>query len=140
MKPMDVQEAAYNDAAGVTAEFNKNILNVVNQETAGNFDPGDFQHLAFFNQGQEQIELHLVAKRDLKVRLESLGLDLELEVGERIRTEISRKFTRESAGVLLEESGFELEHWFESPDGYFGLILASAAGSNGDGDRGAGGR
>jgi len=131
VKPIEVQEAAYNDSAGVTAAFNKNILNVVNQEAAGDFDPGDFQHLAFFNKDQSQIEMHLVAKRDLQVRLETLDLELEVEAGERIRTEISRKFTRESAGALLTEAGFELQHWFESENGYFGLALASVNGSKG---------
>ena len=128
VKPVDVQEAAYNDAAGITADFNKNILNVVNNETAGNFDPADFEHLAFFNRDLNQIELYLVAKRDLEVRLETLGVDLDMEAGERIRTEISRKFTKESAGRLLADGGFELQHWFESEDGYFGLALAAAAG------------
>ena len=128
VKPVEVQEAAYNDVAGVTADFNKNILSVVNEETAGNFDPRDFQHLAFFNQDLSQIEMHLVAKRDVQVHLETLGLELAVEAGERIRTEISRKFTRESAGALLSESGFKLEHWYQSENGYFGLALASAVG------------
>jgi len=128
VKPLDVQEAAYNDKAGITAEFNKNILNVVNNETAGDFDPDDFEHLAFFNGDLSQIELYLVAARDIEVRLESLDLELDIEVGERILTEISRKFTRESTETLLSDGGFELQHWFESDDGYFGLALASATG------------
>ena len=140
VKPVDVQEAAYNDAAGITADFNKNILNVVNNETSGNFNPADFEHLAFFNRDLNQIELYLVAKRDLEVRLETLDMDLDIKVGERIRTEISRKFTRESAGKLLSEGGFSLEHWFESEDGYFGLALAAAAGVTGNGDGGVGDR
>ncbi|MFC1639394.1 L-histidine N(alpha)-methyltransferase [Gemmatimonadota bacterium] len=128
VKPVAIQEAAYNDSAGITAEFNKNILNVVNEETAGNFDPVDFRHLAFFNRDLSQIELYLVAKRDLEVRLETLGIELDIKAGERIRTEISRKFTRESTDKLLSDGGFGLEHWFESEDGYFGLALAAAAG------------
>ena len=71
--------------------------------------------------------MHLVAKQDLKVRLDTLGLELEVEAGESIRTEISRKFTRESADALLSEGGFELEHWYESENGYLGLALASAS-------------
>ena len=67
-------------------------------------------------------------------------MDLDIKVGERIRTEISRKFTRESAGKLLSEGGFSLEHWFESEDGYFGLALAAAAGVTGNGDGGVGDR
>lgn len=128
VKPVEVQEAAYNDEAGVTAEFNKNILNAVNREAGGNFDPADFRHRAFFNAEKSQIEMHLVARRDLQVRLETLGLELEIGAGESILTELSRKFTRDSAEALLSEGGFDLRHWFESTGGYFGLALASVAG------------
>jgi L-histidine N-alpha-methyltransferase len=127
VKSVDVLEAAYNDSAGVTAEFNKNILRAVNEEAGGDFDPEDFEHLAFFNPDASQIEMHLVARRPVRVRLEALGIDLEIEAGERIHTEISRKFTRDSTSVLLSEAGFELRHWFPSSEGYFGLALAEVA-------------
>jgi len=128
VKPLQVQEAAYNDAAGITAEFNKNILNVVNREAEGNFNPEEFRHRAFFNVEKSQIEMHLVAIHDVNVRLEALDFDLTVAAGESIRTEVSRKFTRESATALLSDSGFDLEHWFEAANGYFGLALASVKG------------
>ncbi len=125
VKPVEVLEAAYNDSEGVTAAFNKNILNVVNRETAGNFSPDDFRHRAFFNQEESQIEMHLVAEKDVRVRLEGPGVELEIEEGETIRTEVSRKFSQGSASALLAEAGFSVDRWFESEDGYFGLALAS---------------
>ncbi|MGM0669585.1 MAG: L-histidine N(alpha)-methyltransferase [Gemmatimonadota bacterium] len=124
VKPVGILEAAYNDARGVTAEFNKNILRVVNGEAGGNFDPGDFDHLAFFNTQESQIEMHLVARRRVIARLERFNLDLDMEPGDRIRTEISRKFTRETCSSLLADSGFRVEHWFPSENEYFGLALA----------------
>lgn len=127
VKEVEVLEAAYNDSRGITARFNKNILEVVNREAGGDFDTGDFRHLAFFDEEESRIEMHLVARRDVQVRLDGLDLALEIEEGERIRTEISRKFTEKSAAGLLRESGFAPRRWFESDDGYFGLALARAA-------------
>jgi L-histidine Nalpha-methyltransferase len=124
VKPVEILEAAYNDVQGVTAEFNRNILRVVNRKAAGNFRPDDFQHLAFFNEAESQIEMHLLARRHVTVRLERLGLDLTLKKGDGIRTEISRKFTRDSCEKLLEASGFCMEGWFTSEEEYFGLALA----------------
>lgn len=128
VKPVEVLEAAYNDALGITAEFNRNILSVVNQIARGDFNTEDFRHLAFFNPRESQIEMHLVAERNVQVRLPGLGLELEIDAEERILTEVSRKFTRASAEDLLARSGFRMAHWFESGDGYFGLALAEVAG------------
>jgi L-histidine N-alpha-methyltransferase len=125
VKSEAVLEAAYNDNQGITAEFNKNILNVVNQQAQGDFNPEDFDHLAFFNADADQIEMHLVARQRVQVRLERLDLELDIAAGERIHTEISRKFTRESTDTLLSTAGFELRHWYPSRDGYFGLALAA---------------
>lgn len=126
VKPVAVLEAAYNDSEGLTAEFNRNILAVVNREAGADFDPASFEHLAFFDRGASQIEMHLVARRRQTVRLAAFDLELEIAGGERIRTEISRKFTRGSAQELLAGSGFAIDHWFASPDGYFALALANA--------------
>lgn len=126
VKPVEILEAAYNDAQGVTAAFNKNILKVVNREAQGNFRPDDFQHLAFFNEMESQIEMHLVARKPVRVRLERFDLDMALEPGDGIRTEISRKFTEASCAGLLKDGGFHLERWFASEDNYFGLALARA--------------
>jgi len=126
VKPVEILEAAYNDGAGVTAEFNKNILNVVNRAVGGDFDPGAFEHLAFFNREESQIEMHLVAQREMTVKLTALDLRVEVLDGERIRTEISRKFTRSRTEGILAQAGFGLRHWFVSDNGYFALALASA--------------
>jgi L-histidine N-alpha-methyltransferase len=129
VKPVEVLEAAYNDARGLTEDFNKNILHVVNREAGGDFDPADFDHHAFFNHEHSQIEMHLVAKRPVEALLADLDLGVSLDRGEAIRTEISRKFTRDSAQELLAEAGFEPEHWFPSDDHSFALALARADGA-----------
>jgi dimethylhistidine N-methyltransferase len=130
VKPVEILEAAYNDTRGVTERFNKNILNAVNREVGGDFDPGDFDHLAFFNDEQSQIELHLVAKRPVEARLDDLDLEVSLDHGEAILTEISRKFTRDTAEGMLVESGFSPERWFPSTGDTFALALARAAGAD----------
>ncbi len=81
IKPFPIIEAAYNDAQGVTAEFNKNILRVVNKELKADFNPSCFDHLAFFNENYSRIEMHLKANRDLTVRIESLNTVLEIKEG-----------------------------------------------------------
>ncbi len=128
VKPIEILEAAYNDEAGVTSEFNKNILRAVNREVGGDFDPDEFEHQAVYNRRENQIEMYVVAESDTRVNLEALDLRLEIEAGERIRTEISRKFTRDSTVELLADSGFDLHQWFLSNDGYFALALAVAKG------------
>jgi L-histidine N-alpha-methyltransferase len=124
IKPVTILEAAYNDPEGVTEAFNKNILEVVNREVDGNFDPAHFDHLAFFNGEESQIEMHLVARRPMAVNLKAVGLELEIELGETILTEISRKFTRASAEGLLREAGFEPHAFFVGRNDAFGLGLA----------------
>ncbi|HYR20971.1 MAG TPA: L-histidine N(alpha)-methyltransferase [Myxococcales bacterium] len=121
-----VIHAAYNDSAGVTAEFNRNILRNVNAVTGSAFDPEAFEHYAPYVVERQRIEMWLVARRLLEVDLGRLGGRLKLEPGEGIRTEISRRFTGDQVLRLLDESGFSPERWFESPDGRFGLALARA--------------
>ena len=128
VKPVEVLEAAYNDEEGITAEFNRNILRVVNREIGADFDPEAFDHLAFFDPNASRIEMHLVSRRDQSVRLADLDLEIDIARGERIHTEISRKFTRASAERLLTESGFAPRRWFTSANDYFALALGSAAG------------
>jgi L-histidine N-alpha-methyltransferase len=115
--------AAYNDAQGVTAEFNKNILRAVNTLTKSRFDPDDFDHYAPYIVERRQIEMWLVARRSLDVDLGRIGSRLRLSRGEAIRTEISRRFTRDGVLRLLDDAGFSPDRWFESPDGRFGLAL-----------------
>jgi L-histidine N-alpha-methyltransferase len=128
VKPVPVLEAAYNDSAGITAEFNRNVLRVLNRELGADFDLALFEHVAFFNLAAEQIEMHLKARRAHHVRLPALDMEVAFAAGETIRTEISRKFRRTTAGAMLAAAGFRLDSWYTSPDGYFALALASLAG------------
>ena len=121
-----VIHAAYNDSAGVTAEFNRNILRSVNALAGTSFDPARFEHYAPYVVDRQRIEMWLVAREDVTVDLGRIGGQLELRRWEGIRTEISRRFTREQVLYLLDESGFSPERWFESPDGRFGLALGRA--------------
>jgi L-histidine N-alpha-methyltransferase len=118
--------AAYNDSAGVTAQFNANILNAVNAIAKSAFDPSAFDHYAPYVVEHSRVEMWLVAKRALEIDLGRLGGRLRMDKGEGIRTEISRRFTRASALRLLDGSGFSPERWMESPDGRFGLALGKA--------------
>ena len=121
-----VIHAAYNDAAGVTAEFNRNILRSVNALLHSGFDPQDFDHYAPYVVERRRIEMWLLARRALEIDLGRLGGTLKLALGEGIRTEISRRFTKDQVLRLLDEAGFSPEGWFESPEGRFGLALGRA--------------
>jgi L-histidine N-alpha-methyltransferase len=125
VKPVARLEAAYNDAAGVTAEFNRNILRVANQVAlGGDFDPAAFSHRAFYDGGNRWIEMRLRADRRQQVHLPAIGLELELAAGEEIHTEFSAKYDRASAEALLAGAGLEPVAWFTDPDNLFGLALA----------------
>ena len=123
VKDREVLEAAYNDSGGVTSEFNKNVLNVMNNQLKADFDPSDFDHLAFFNEADARIEMHLQAKRTCSVNVESLGMEIEFREGETIHTENSRKFTREDIERLAHQAGLHIRDWFADPDGWFSLVL-----------------
>jgi L-histidine N-alpha-methyltransferase len=126
VKAVDRLEAAYNDAAGVTAEFNRNVLRVANRVASGggDFDPAAFTHHAFWDAGKRWIEMRLRSDRRQAVHLPGLGLDFELAAGEEIHTEISAKYDRTSAEKLLAGAGFEPVEWFTDPERLFGLALA----------------
>jgi L-histidine N-alpha-methyltransferase len=126
VKPVEILHAAYNDSAGITAEFNRNVLRVLNRELEGDFDPDEFEHEAFFNSAASRIEMHLRARRAVDVTLAAIDLTVEFAAGESIRTEISRKFTRDSAHRLLRAGGFSPREWHVSPNGFFSLALARA--------------
>ena len=121
-------EAAYNDAAGITAAFNRNILAVVNRVAQGDFQPERYRHLAFYDPVQRWIEMRLVAASAQKVHLDAARLDFTLSQGDFIRTEISVKYDPESARSLLQEAGFELVQWYTDPEHLFGLALARRSG------------
>lgn len=120
-------EAAYNDKAGVTAEFNKNVLRVINRGLEADFDVDAFQHRAFYNVSQARIEMHLAPTREQAVSLRRVPLVAQISTSETIRTEISCKFTRETVAAMLEGAGLRLERWYTDPESLFGLALAGPA-------------
>jgi len=128
VKDPAVIEAAYNDAAGVTAEFNLNILRVVNELTGGDFEPAAFRHRAFYDRDLDRIEMRLVSLRRQAVHLPALDLAFTVEEGEEILTEISAKFDRRRVETLLVDTGFELTAWYTDPQDLFALSLASRSG------------
>ena len=127
IKDVDVLEAAYNDAAGVTAEFNRNVLVVLNRELDADFDPELFDHVAFFDPQHEWIEMRLRANREHRVRVAALDLDISFARGEEMRTELSTKFTRERLEADLEAAGLALAGWMTDPDELYALSLSAPA-------------
>lgn len=124
VKEADVLHAAYNDDAGITAEFNLNLLRVLNRELDAGFRLDGFRHEALFNPAAAQIEMYLVSNCGQSVRLGALDRTLELAQGERILTEISRKFTAPGLEAMLRRAGFDVCRHFEPGNGYFSLLLA----------------
>ncbi|WP_434442063.1 L-histidine N(alpha)-methyltransferase [Lentzea sp. E54] len=117
---------AYDDAQGVTAEFNRNVLNVLNREVGGDFDVEAFEHVALWNAEQEWIEMRLRATRAMRVTIAELGLTVEFREGEELRTEVSAKFREEGVRRELEDGGFSLHRWWTDAQGRFALSLAQA--------------
>jgi L-histidine N-alpha-methyltransferase len=124
-EPADIH-AAYNDAQGVTAAFNKNLLLAVNALAGSAFDPALFDHYAPYLVEERRIEMWLVARKALEVDLGRIGGMLRLGQGEGIRTEISRRFVRDEVLRMIDAAGFTPERWMASPDGRFGLALGVA--------------
>jgi L-histidine N-alpha-methyltransferase len=120
-------EAAYDDARGVTAEFNKNVLRVINRELDADFDVGAFEHVARFDSDEEWIEMRLRSTRAQTVHVGTLDLDVPFAEGEEMRTEVSAKFTRQRIANELRAAGLELAEWWTDPDGDFALSLVRLA-------------
>ncbi len=123
-KDVAVLHAAYNDAEGVTARFNLNILNVINQRLGADFDPSRFAHRAFYNHELHRIEMHLVARSTQVVNIPGLPAT-HIAAGESIRTEVSCKYDRASVTELLTSSGLALVDWATDSEGWFALSLAT---------------
>ena len=117
-------EAAYDDSRGVTAEFNKNVLEVLNRELGADFDLDCFEHVARFDEGSERMDIGLRSLADQEVRLEKIDLSVEFAAGEYLRTEISTKFTRERLEEVYAHAGLELCGWFTDDRGDYALSLA----------------
>jgi L-histidine Nalpha-methyltransferase len=127
VKDPAVIEAAYDDSDGVTAEFNRNVLHVINRELDADFIPEAFDHIAFFDRRHEWIEMRLRARRPCNVLIGDLGLRVEFAAGEEVRTEISAKFTRARLEADYAAAGLALERWYTDPDELFALSLARRA-------------
>ncbi len=120
-KDVAVLEAAYNDAAGVTAAFNRNVLRVLNRELGADFDLDAFRHRAHYSASAERIEMHLVADGACIVSIPDAG-EFTFEAGETIRTEVSCKYNRPSIEVMFDRAGLAVEHFATEPPG-FALVL-----------------
>lgn len=124
VKDVDVLEAAYNDCAGITAEFNLNVLRVLNRELDADFDLELFEHVAFFDPLHEWIEMRLRARRACSVRVGALDITVPFRRAEELRTEISAKFTPERVRADLAAAGLELTQWLTDPADWFALSLS----------------
>jgi L-histidine N-alpha-methyltransferase len=127
LKDRAILEAAYNDSEGVTAEFNRNVLTVVNTGLGADFRPEAFEHVAFFDEASSWIEMRLRANGAQRVRIEGASLEVVFADGEEMRTEISAKFTRAAIERELTAAGLVLDRFFTDAGELFGLAFASPA-------------
>ncbi len=119
--------AAYDDSAGVTAAFNRNVLWVLNRELGAEFAPERFDHVARWNAEEEWIEMLLRSQPEQAVRIRDLGIRAEFAAGEEMRTEVSAKFRREGVEVELAAAGLELVRWWTDEAGDFAVSLSVPA-------------
>lgn len=125
-KPVTVLEDAYNDGQGLTAEFNRNALEVLNRRLGTDFDPTSFEHRAFYDQAKGRVEMHLVSTREQVIAIP--GEDpVALAEGETIRTEISAKYDRPTLERLFARVDMEVAEWTEDPRGRYALVLGRKA-------------
>jgi L-histidine N-alpha-methyltransferase len=124
VKDVDRLVAAYDDAAGVTAAFNRNVLSVLDRELDADFDPAAFEHVARWDPVEEWIEMRLRSRRAQTVHVRALGLDVAFAEAEELRTEISAKFRRARVEQELAAAGFDLTEWWTDPGADFALSLS----------------
>jgi L-histidine N-alpha-methyltransferase len=127
VKDAAILEAAYNDPAGVTAEFNKNVLAVLNRELGADFDLDDFEHVAIWDAENLWVDIRLRALARQVISIDALDMLVAFDRGEEMRTEISTKFARDGLAGIYAEAGLEMAGWWTDPDGLFGLSLARTA-------------
>jgi L-histidine N-alpha-methyltransferase len=116
--------AAYDDAAGVTAKFNSNVLAVINRELNADFNVDAFQHVASWNAVEERMEMGLRSKREQRVRIAALNMTVDFDDGEQVLTEVSCKFRAEGVGDELSQAGLRMTKWWTDTAGDFGLSLS----------------
>jgi L-histidine N-alpha-methyltransferase len=124
IKDADILHAAYNDAQGITARFNKNMLARINRELGGHFDLDAFEHVAFWNPSRSRMEMHLESRWEQAVWVRDLDRVFSFAPGERIHTENSYKFAPETISSLLQNSGFVMEKCWTDPEQWFRVVLA----------------
>ncbi len=124
VKDTEVIHAAYNDAEGITAQFNLNLLNVLNRELDADFNTDHFKHQAVYNEQLARVEMYLVSEIHQKITMRGLGETLELEPDERILSELSYKYRPQDLQDLLAAAGLDVIRHFEPPDGWFSLMLS----------------
>jgi L-histidine N-alpha-methyltransferase len=125
VKGTDRLVRAYDDSAGVTAQFNRNVLAVVNRELDADFHLGAFEHVAKWNPAEERIEMWLRASTAQHVRISALDLSIDFAAGEEMLTEVSCKFRPEGVEAELAAAGLRRTHWWTDPAGDFGLSLST---------------
>jgi L-histidine N-alpha-methyltransferase len=126
VKDEKVLVEAYDDAAGVTAAFNKNVLTVIDRELGADFDPGAFDHVALWDADNEWIEMRLRSRTAQTVKVPALDLAVDFAAGEEMRTEVSAKFRRDGVRAELSAAGLELAHWWTDGQDRFALSLSVA--------------
>lgn len=122
LKPRETIESAYNDSRGVTAEFNRNILYVLNRELKADFKQSHFDHIAFFNTEKERLEMHLRVNKKTSVRIDALDMNIKLEKGETIHTETCNKFSKKSVERMACDAGLHINEWFFDSRKWFSLV------------------
>ena len=127
VKDPTVIEAAYDDPEGVTAEFNRNVLHVINRELDADFTPEQFDHVAFFDRRHEWIEMRLRSRRPCSILIGDLGLRIDFAAGEELRTEISAKFTQTRIEADYLAAGLVLDRWYTDEHDHYALSLARRA-------------
>lgn len=125
-KEKAILDAAYNDALGITAAFNLNLLQRINRELGGHFDLGSFAHRAFYDEQRGRIEMHLVSRRSQTVRIDALDIDVRFSEGETIHTENSWKYDEESVGAIATAAGFRIEQRWTDSKAWFADVLLRA--------------
>ncbi|MFJ5997362.1 L-histidine N(alpha)-methyltransferase [Streptomyces sp. NPDC092370] len=126
VKDEEVLVRAYDDGAGVTAAFNKNVLTVINRELGADFEPAAFDHVALWDAGHEWIEMRLRSRTAQTVKVPALDLAVDFAAGEEMRTEVSAKFRQEGVRAELSAAGLDLAHWWTDGEGRFALSLSVA--------------
>jgi L-histidine N-alpha-methyltransferase len=129
-KDVAVLEAAYNDSAGVTAEFNKNLLNVLNRELGTDFDLDAFAHRAHWNEAAGRVEMHLVALSPQTVNVPGWRA-VTFDQGETIHTEISTKYDEATVRELFDKAGMQIEKWQTDERGWYALVIGRVDAANG---------